>query len=190
MKTLLYITISLLILSMCAVAKAQQKTTSCPLHEQHQKHKPEAGLDSAHNHASHFEEVNKRGDEGMGFEHLKTTHHFRLLSGGGSIEVEANVESDTKSRDQIRAHLKHIANLFTNGDFSIPMFIHDRLPPGIDEMKRLSADIDFRFEETARGGRVRISTTNPEARKGIHDFLRFQIQDHQTGDPLEVSKQE
>lgn len=190
MNTRQYFTITLLILSTFAVAKAQQKAASCPMHEQHQKNKPGAGEDSAHNHANHFEGVNKRGDEGMGFDHLKTTHHFRLLSDGGSIEVEANAPGDTESRDQIRGHLKRIALMFTNGDFSTPLFIHDQTPPGVDAMKRLRAVIDYRFEETGRGARVRISTSHTEARKGIHDFLRFQIQDHQTGDPLEVSKHE
>jgi hypothetical protein len=185
-----FFTITLLILSMFAVATAQQKATSCPMHEQHQKDKSKAGDDSAHNHANHFEEINKRGDEGMGFDHLKTTHHFLLLSDGGSIEVEANATNDTESRDQIRGHLKHIAHMFTNGDFSTPMFIHDQVPPGVDAMKRLGAVINYQFEETGRGARVRISTSNTEARKGIHDFLRFQIQDHQTGDPLDVSKHE
>jgi len=190
MNTRQFFTITLLILSMFAVAKAQQKATSCPMHEQHRKEKSKAAADSAHNHAKHIEDVTKHGDEGMGFDHLKTTHHFRLLSDGGSIEVEANVPGDAESRDQIRGHLKHIAHMFTDGDFSIPMFIHDRVPPGVDAMKRLRAAIDYRFEETERGARVRISSSNPEAREGIHDFLRFQIQDHQTGDSAEVGKHE
>lgn len=127
------------------------------------------------------------GDQGMGCDHLKTTHHFRLLSDGGAIEVEANDPQDAASRDRIRNHLEHIAQMFADGDFSTPMFIHDQAPPGIEAMKRLKAVIAYRFEETERGARLRISTRNGEARKRIHDFLRFQIQDHQTGDPLEVS---
>jgi hypothetical protein len=183
-----YFTITLLMLSIFAAAQAQQKTASCPMHEQHQKAKPKAGDDSAHNHAGRVEGVNKRGDQGMGFDHLKTTHHFRLLPDGGSIEVDANAPDDTESRDQIRGHLKHIARMFANGDFSIPMFIHDRVPEGVGALKRPGAAIDYRFEETSRGARVRISTNDPEARKGIHDFLRFQIRDHQTDDSLEVSR--
>ncbi len=40
----------------------------------------------------------------MGFDHNKTTHHFRLLPKGGSIEVAANDSDDIASRDQIRMH--------------------------------------------------------------------------------------
>jgi hypothetical protein len=38
------------------------------------------------------------------------------------------------------------------------------------------------------GGRIRIATESREALAAVHDFLRFQIKDHQTGDPLTVSK--
>jgi hypothetical protein len=38
-----------------------------------------------------------------------------------------------------------------------------------------------------RGGRIRIETDSPEALAAIHDFLRFQIKDHETGDPLTVA---
>jgi hypothetical protein len=33
------------------------------------------------------------------------------------------------------------------------------------------------------GGRVRIHTSNARAVQAIHEFLRFQITEHQTGDP-------
>jgi hypothetical protein len=39
-----------------------------------------------------------------------------------------------------------------------------------------------------RGAQVRISTDNAEAVKVIHEFLLFQIQDHRTGDAVEVEK--
>jgi len=33
---------------------------------------------------------------------------------------------------------------------------------------------------------VRITTKNSEAVKAVHEFLRFQIKDHATGDSMEV----
>jgi len=135
---------------------------------------------------SHTEGVNKRGDEVMGFDDAKTTHHFRLQSDGGAIEVEADDANDTASRDQIRQHLGHIAGLFADGNFNAPMLIHGREPDGVPTMQRLKAEIRYRFEESDKGGRVSISTGNPEAVEAIHDFLRFQIRDHQTGDPTNV----
>lgn len=131
--------------------------------------------------------VVSRGDHAMGFSHEATTHHFRLFKDGGAIEVLANDPKDSASRDEIRMHLSHIVRLFSAGDFNIPMFIHDTLPPGAATMSRLCEQIRYRYQETERGGRIRISTANLEALEAIHAFLRFQISDHQTGDSTEVS---
>ena len=132
------------------------------------------------------EQMNKRGDHVMGFDHTKTTHHFRLLSDGGSIDVAANSLQDTESRNQIRMHLGHIAKMFAGGNFNAPMLIHDQLPPGVPTMQKLKSDIQYKFEETDQGARIRISTNNSEALQAIHEFLRFQIKEHKTGDPLDV----
>jgi hypothetical protein len=42
------------------------------------------------------------------------------------------------------------------------------------------------FEETPNGGRVVISSTDKHALNAIHCFLRFQIEEYKTGDPVEV----
>jgi hypothetical protein len=130
--------------------------------------------------------VNERGDRVMGFDHTKTTHHFLLHPDGGSIEVTANDSNDAESRDQIRKHLGHIARMFAEGNFKAPMLIHDRTPPGVPVMRRLKSEIRYDYEEAERGARVRIRTANAEALAAVHEFLRFQIEDHETGDPTEV----
>ena len=76
--------------------------------------------------------------------------------------------------------------MFAAGDFDAPMFIHDQTPPGVPVMRRLKAEIKYEFERTEQGARVRIKTSNQEALAAVHDFLRFQIEGHQTGDPLEI----
>ena len=133
--------------------------------------------------------VDKRGDHVMGFSHEKTTHHFRLYADGGAIEVTANEAKDTESRDQIRMHLSHIAAMFAAGNFQAPMLIHDQVPPGVPTLQRLKAEVSYRFEEIPDGGRVRISTKNKDALSAVHQFLRFQISDHRTGDILDVTKE-
>ncbi len=131
-------------------------------------------------------EMNERGEKGMGFSQEKTTHHFLLTSTGGIIQVEANDPKDTPSRDQIRGHLRHIAMMFAEGNFDIPMFVHGQTPAGVEQMKSLKASISYRYEETERGGRVRIASDDAEAIAAIQSFLRFQITEHKTGDKLEV----
>lgn len=137
-------------------------------------------------HMMHSEGMSERGDQVMGFSHTKVTHHFLLMKDGGAIEAEANDPQDTASRDQIRMHFSHIAEMFAQGNFNAPMLIHDQTPPGVPTMQRLKSEIKYEFEETARGGRVRITTRNRKALAAIHDFLRFQIKEHETGDPLEI----
>jgi hypothetical protein len=135
-----------------------------------------------------MEELNKRGDKEMGFSHMKTTHHFLLAADGGAIQVEANNENDTESRDQIRSHLKHIAMMFGSGNFDTPLIIHAKTPPGTDVMQRLKEEIHYKFKETPRGGVIHITTTNTQALQAIQEFLRFQIKEHNTGDSLEVAQ--
>jgi hypothetical protein len=137
-------------------------------------------------HDSHAEGVDRRGDRVMGFDHEKTKHSFLLYEDGGAIEVAANAADDKESRDRIRKHLGHIAKMFAEGNFKAPMLIHDRVPPGVPVMVRLKAEIEYRYDETERGGCVRIRTTNEEALRAVHEFLRFQIEDHRTGDSTEV----
>ena len=136
---------------------------------------------------AHHDAVNHNGDHVMGFSHEKTTHHFRLYADGGAIEVTANSPKDTESRDQIRMHLSHIAGMFSNGDFNAPMLIHGQVPPGVPVLQKLKSDLKYQFQKIERGGRVNIVTRNPEALAAVHEFLRFQIADHQTGDGTAVT---
>jgi hypothetical protein len=130
----------------------------------------------------HHAEVASRGDHVMGFEHARTTHRFRLTPSGGAIEVFADLPEDDESRDAIRGHLSHIAQMFSRGDFEAPMLIHDRVAPGVPTMKRKRESIRWSYEEMPAGGRIRIDTQDPEALTAVHEFLRFQIADHGTGD--------
>ena len=152
-----------------------QDMQSCPMHKEHIK---EA--------SQHQADVEKHGNEAMRFSHDKTTHHFRLYSDGGAIEVTVNDTKDSQNMQAIRSHLTQIVTMFSNGEFSVPVFVHDQVPPGVPVMKEKRSEISYTFEELPAGGTVRIKTTNPEALKAIHDFLRFQIDDHHTGDTTEI----
>jgi len=169
MKTL----IALLLFS--GLQLAAQDMQSCPMHKEHMKAA-----------SQHQADVEKHGDEAMGFPHDKTTHHFRLYSDGGAIEVTINDTKDSENMQAIRSHLTHIVTMFSEGDFSIPMFVHDQVPPGVLVMKEKRAEISYSFEDLPTGGGVRIKTANPDALKAIQDFLRFQIVDHHTGDTTDI----
>jgi TusA-related sulfurtransferase len=122
-------------------------------------------------------------DHVMGFPQDAAKHTFRLFSDGGAIEIRG---TDPKTVEAIRTHLLEISKSFAAGDFTKPKAIHDRLPDGAAEMKQLRDAIAYRYEEIESGGRVRIVTSDPKALDAIHRFLRFQIAEHQTGDPTNV----
>jgi hypothetical protein len=172
MKTIVAVAFCLIV---CPANSSAQQSTSpkpatesnCPMHDAHSQ-------------------MNQRGEKGMGFSQSVTTHHFFLQPDGGAIQVQANDPADSASRDEIRMHLAHIARSFQTGDFDIPMFVHDTVPPGVPEMKRLQNQIQYAFEERKTGGRVIITSANKDAVAAIHNFLRFQIEEHKTGDPEEV----
>lgn len=144
----------------------------CPLHEQHMK---QANEKSA-------EDLVQRGDRVMGFAEAKTTHHFLIRKNGGAIEVTADDPGDSASVALIRSHLQDIAGQFRRGNFDLPREIHAQEPAGAATMSRLATKISYRFSEIDGGGRLTIQTRNPEALSAIHAFLRFQIDDHHTGD--------
>src|SRR2546426_1493057 len=133
------------------------------------------------------EDFVKRGEHVMGFSHEATTHHFRLFQDGGEIAVTAKDPNDKASIDQIRAHLGHIAKMFSSGNFKAPMLIHDTNPPGAATMTRLKEQIRYEFSETDRGARIRVVTSSPETTDAVHAFLLFQIVDHRTQDAPTIS---
>jgi len=139
-----------------------------------------SGTAAQHQHAP----TQDRAHQGMGFDQQKTTHHFLIEKTGGTIEVTAKEVNDTSSTEQIRTHLRHIASMFADGDFGVPMFVHDTAPPGTGVMKERRAQMTFRYVEIGRGGKVVILTADTAARDALHDFLRFQIREHKTGDPM------
>jgi hypothetical protein len=168
-----------------AAPQSDPAHANCPMMQQDKSH-----TSSQHAHtATHLDEVNARGDRAMGFSQTATTHPFLLSRDGGSIQVEVNDPDDAANREKIREHLRQIARMFGEGNFHIPMLVHDQVPPGVEAMEQRKGKIAFAYEETGRGGRVRLSTADRAALAAVHEFLRFQITDHQTGDSLEINPQ-
>lgn len=136
-------------------------------------------------HDQHHAALDARGATFMGFDQQATEHHFILTRDGGRIEVTAKDANDPASVKQVREHLQHIAMVFGRGDFALPGLVHDtRTVPGVEAMKSQAAALTFTFEEINKGAHVRIAGANPAAIAAVHEFLRFQITDHKTGDPL------
>lgn len=139
------------------------QTTDCPMHHQHM-------VDARH--------------DTFGMSHDTTQHAFRLLADGGAIELRSLTKDDQVAA--IQKHMREVTSDFSRGDFEKPLFVHGVMPDGAARMKELGAAITYTFEALPDGGRIRITTTNAEALKAVHEFLRFQIKDHGTKDSTTV----
>jgi hypothetical protein len=148
---------------------------SCPMHAQHK----------ANASPHHTESVDARHDT-LGMSHEKAHHSFRLFADGGAIELQAVDAGDAATIAAIRTHLHAIAEAFAKADFSTPAFVHGNAPPGVATMKSLKTGIAYRYEELPAGARVHIITTASDALPAIHDFLRFQVTEHRTGNSGQV----
>jgi hypothetical protein len=125
----------------------------------------------------------------MGFDQDKTAHHFSLFDDGGAIEIAVKDAADTVNRDAIRAHLPHIAERFGAGSFEAPVQIHGtKEVPGIAVLTALKSRVAYKYAETPNGGRVDITSSDPVAVAAVHDFLKYQIAEHKTGDSTAVGK--
>jgi hypothetical protein len=141
-----------------------------------------------HDPEAHHREMLARGAEAMGFDQERTVHRFLLYEDGGAIDVSVREGSDHANLHAIRRHLPEIAGLFKAGDFSKPFLTHAQQVPGTVEMTRLKDRIAYQYEEIPAGGRVRIVTRDAAALAAVHAFLRFQTEDHRTGDPGVVER--
>jgi hypothetical protein len=130
-----------------------------------------------HDH-KHHDAVDRRGDKVMGFSHQKTIHRFEDTKTGGIIEATTKAKEDAEQRGAIQRHFQQIAKAFPQGDFSMPVAIHDRLLDGAAEMKSAGAAIQYRYEALPHGARLHLVTKDASALAAIHRFLAFQRSDH------------
>jgi hypothetical protein len=141
-------------------------------------------------HEEHLKQLQKdaalkqRGATAMGFDQDASVHHFLLQPNGGAIVVSSKDPNDGKLIEQIRSHFRDIAAEFGQGLFDRPVTTHGELPPGAAAMSEGKQQIAYRYVEQPAGASVVIETTDAATRDSIHAFLRYQIVEHKTGDPL------
>jgi hypothetical protein len=167
--------VATLALGLTRVVAAQAQHPAMPAGMSHEEHLAQMEKEAA---------LKQRGASAMGFDQDKAAHHFRLDRTGGAIAVIANDLADEASQAQIRTHLRSIATEFAAGDFGKPLATHAELPPGTRAMAQQRRSLAFVYEELPGGGRVRITASNAKAIDAVHQFLRYQIREHKTGDAM------
>ena len=127
--------------------------------------------------------------QAMGFDVDKTAHHFYLYEDGGAIDVSVKDKNDKANLDAIRMHLSHIAMMFGQGNFEMPMMVHEtQAMPGLEDLAKMKDKIKYTYKDSAEGGRVEIVTKDKDALAAVHAFLKYQIADHKTGDKTDITK--
>jgi len=126
---------------------------------------------------SSFASMQKRGQVAMGVDQYTSVHRFDDLADGGRIRLERS-RSDTAGAHAIQRHLQDIAKAFSTGDFSTPAFVHMKDVPGSAAMRNKRSSIRYAIRPLARGGELRLTTSDPTAIRGIHEFLAFQRGEH------------
>jgi len=175
-------------LILCAVVALSIPTASIRTFAQHPAMPPGMTHEEHLAQMQRDAEIKKRGALAMGFDQERVAHHFLLRPDGGVIQVEVPDASDEINRNAIRTHLRQIATAFGAGSFDAPLMTHGEVPPGVPALQRLKSSVTYAYEETPNGGRVRIATRDAEALAAVHEFLRYQITEHRTGDPMEVTQ--
>jgi len=130
----------------------------------------------------------KSDEPAMGVDPEKIVHHFYLLKNGGAIEISAKDDKDADVIAAIQRHIAVQAKAFEKGNFDTPTLVHEKQPEGVPVIRKLRKEITFEVVPTDAGAALRMLSVNSQARQAIHDFLRFQIEEHKTGDPTTVEQ--
>lgn len=143
-----------------------------------------ACLDSSHavhgGSDSTYAHMQERGKVAMGVDQYSSQHHFDDLADGGRIVLQRD-STDTAGVQVIRQHLQSIAQAFTQGNFSVPGFVHSTQVPGTETMRGKRGVINYRFHPLPGGGEVRITSHDSAALAAIHQFLAYQRHEHRAG---------
>jgi len=120
----------------------------------------------------------KRGDIGMGFNQSEISHQFVITPDGGKIIVTALNNNDTQTIGEIKNHISNIQKLFSEGNFTIPFFVHAQKVPGTDIMKNKKDLIDYSIAELKNGSSLILTTNDKKVVDAISQFMKFQATEH------------
>jgi hypothetical protein len=123
-------------------------------------------------------EVADRGRSVMPFDLERTTHRFVKADTGGVQTVVSDDSTDTGQIDLVRQHLREEAGRFTAGDFTDPGRIHGHDMPGLAALRDGAGRIGIEYTDTADGGRITYTTSEPALVEALHAWFDAQVGDH------------
>jgi hypothetical protein len=123
-------------------------------------------------------EVADRGRSVMPFDLERTTHRFAEADTGGVQTVVSDDPADTAQIDLVREHLREEAGRFAAGDFTDPGRIHGHDMPGLAALREGAGRIGVEYADTADGGRITYTTSEPALVAALHAWFDAQVGDH------------
>ena len=125
-----------------------------------------------------FTALQSRGQAVMGVDQYTSAHVFEDLPDGGRIVLDRADPADTTDIATIRRHMRDIAAAFRAGDFAQPFQVHAHQVPGTEAMAARRAALTYAVLNRPRGAEVRITASDQETIRAVHEFLAFQRSDH------------
>jgi hypothetical protein len=129
-------------------------------------------------HNRRVAEIAAQGRSVMPFDLNATTHTFQALDDGGLQTVTTDDPGDTEQIALIRAHVKHEAAQFQQGNFNDPARLHGGDMPGLAELSAGASRIDFQYDELPAGAQIRYTTKDATLIDALHRWFAAQISDH------------
>jgi hypothetical protein len=123
------------------------------------------------------------------YDRHRVVHHFYLYPDGGMVTLTVTDPSDAETRKAVRAYVQRVSQLMVVGNLTR---LREQFGDGVPGLTRIAeargrkATITVHSSTPDEGSQIIFSTADAAALEGLHDFLRFQITDLKTGDPLEV----
>jgi hypothetical protein len=129
-------------------------------------------------------DINARFSKSLGTDANRIFQHYYLVKNGGVIEFTAKDPADNASVAAVQKYLATQKDLFEKGKNEGDADVHGKIADGVPVLKKLRNEITFFTVKNEDGAVLRMFSTNDQARQAIQDFIKFQINEHKTGDPL------
>lgn len=138
------------------------------------------------NHSEHNQHTNsnssfaEREQEVMPFSLEATLHTFQDTPSGGIQQVTTKDASDQNNIKLIREHLKKEAELFAQGIFSDPSYLHGEDMPGLQKIKQAGEEghLEVTYQDIPSGGQISYRSTDLTVVIALHLWFQAQVIDH------------
>ena len=131
--------------------------------------------------------------EPIHYDRHRVVHHFYLYPDGGIMTLAVADPSDTETRKAVRAYVQRVSQLMVGGNLARLREQFGEGVPGLDriaEARARKATLTVRSSAPDEGSHIIFTTADPQVLQGLHEFLRFQINDLNTGDSPDVRERE